>query len=188
MHIKTNLYSIDLSFAAINVLGSVNDQCYDEVYNVDSLHDIDLTKTLCVYISCASYSKKIAFISSCYSSDENCAVLDDNILTILQDDIVIQMDMASCCVIKYKKIDTFSNLWHIYQFNDAFIVHGEIEIIRLNKYLEVVWSFSGSDIFVTIDIPHEAFQMCDDRIKLYDFNGNYYEINYEGELVTSKMV
>jgi hypothetical protein len=186
MHIKTHLYSVDLSFAVSNILNSINDQIYDEVYNVDSLHDIDLTKTLCVDISCELYSKKIAFISSCYSSDVNCAVLDDNVLTIIQDDIVIQMDMVSCCVIKYRKFDTFGNLWHIYQITDGFIIHGEIEIIRINQHLEVVWSFSGADIFVTIDM-HNAFQMCDDRIKLYDFNGNYYEVNYDGDLISSKM-
>lgn len=186
MHIQTHLYSIALSFAVSNVLNSITDQFYDEVYNLDSLCDVDLTKTLRVDISCALYSKRIAFISTCYASDINCAILDNNVLTILQDDIIIQMDMVRCCVIKSKKFDTFGNWWHIYQIHDGFIVHGEIEIVRLNKHLEVIWYFSGADIFASADI-YDVFQMCNDRIKLYDFIGNYYEINYDGELIFSKM-
>ena len=46
----------------------------------------------------------------------------------------------------------------------------------------VKWSFSGGDIFVSITNKKE-FELTEDRIKLYDFNDRYYEIDFNGKLL-----
>ena len=56
------------------------------------------------------------------------------------------------------------------------------KIIRLDKNFNCVWTFSGIDIFTTLDNT-SAFVIDDDRIKLRDFQNNYYEINFDGKLI-----
>ena len=71
-----------------------------------------------------------------------------------------------------------------------FILYGEVEIYRVTPDLSIKWSFSGKDIFVRYhnNEPEPAFKMKKDRICLYDFGDNYYEINYDGILLDSKFV
>lgn len=45
------------------------------------------------------------------------------------------------------------------------------------------WSFSGRDIFVRYMGEEPAFEMKSDRICLYDFEDNYYEIDYDGNVI-----
>ena len=44
------------------------------------------------------------------------------------------------------------------------------------------WSFSGKDIFASVT-GRPAFEMTGNSIKLYDFQDNYYEIDYNGKEV-----
>ena len=48
-----------------------------------------------------------------------------------------------------------------------------------------VWSFSGRDIFVA-RTNRKSFELCDNSIKLYDFEDNYYEIGYDGNILVEK--
>ena len=45
------------------------------------------------------------------------------------------------------------------------------------------WSFSGRDIFVS-QFREKPFEICDNLIRLYDWEDNYYEIDFDGNLLT----
>ena len=44
------------------------------------------------------------------------------------------------------------------------------------------WSFSGKDIFVSMS-EKKAFDLCENSIKLHDFGGHFYEIDFSGKLI-----
>ena len=44
------------------------------------------------------------------------------------------------------------------------------------------WSFSGKDIFVSIS-NREPFTIRENLICLYDFENNYYEIDFNGKQI-----
>lgn len=58
-----------------------------------------------------------------------------------------------------------------------------MEIYRITKELSVQWQLCGKDIFETYAGGEPAFEMKSDRICLYDFEDNYYEISYDGEVI-----
>ncbi|MDE5737188.1 MAG: hypothetical protein K2H93_02355, partial [Oscillospiraceae bacterium] len=66
------------------------------------------------------------------------------------------------------------------------ILYGEYIIYRIAKDLSIKWEFSGRDIFVRYEGNAPAFIMKKDRICLYDFEDNYYEIDYNGKLILDK--
>ena len=59
-----------------------------------------------------------------------------------------------------------------------------IGILNFNYFKDIKdfhtkWKFSGRDIFVSAS-GKKSFELCEDRIKLYDFNDDYYEIDLNG--------
>lgn len=76
-----------------------------------------------------------------------------------------QFDIATC--------------FGIYEFDDDFIIHGEFQISRIDKYGQIKWTFGGRDIFVNPDGKDEI-KIVGNRIKLTDFQGNNYELTSEG--------
>jgi hypothetical protein len=84
-----------------------------------------------------------------------------------------QYDIATC--------------YGIYEFDEDFIVHGEIQISRINKNGEIKWNFSARDIFVNRDGKTE-FKIVENRIELVDWEGYKYELNAEGKLLSEKIV
>ena len=60
----------------------------------------------------------------------------------------------------------------------GYIIYGEIEITMLDFNFEKQWSFSGKDIFASIS-GKEPFKILENSICLYDFEDNYYEIDFD---------
>ena len=52
--------------------------------------------------------------------------------------------------------------------------------------LNQIWRFSGKDIFATVS-DKTAFTIENDSIKLYDFEDNFYELDFNGKLITEIM-
>lgn len=60
-----------------------------------------------------------------------------------------------------------------------------MRVIRVEANFETSWVFSGSEIFMTMD-DHAPFEMSNDRIILRDWDNNYYEVDYNGNLLVFK--
>ena len=80
-----------------------------------------------------------------------------------------QVDMATC--------------FEIASYQDDYITHGEVEIVRLNKQGEILWQFSGKDIFVSPIERTPSFTLTPKGIELVDFNYENYLIDYDGKII-----
>ena len=81
----------------------------------------------------------------------------------------IQADWATC--------------FKIYLIENDYLVHGELTISRITTAGEIVWQFSGADIFVSMDGMVDECVLNSDNIVLTDFIGNRYFLDYDGKLV-----
>ena len=52
----------------------------------------------------------------------------------------------------------------------------------LDKSFNLIWQFWGKDIFAS-SIRKETFILCENSIKLYDFDNNFYELDFDGKIV-----
>lgn len=75
--------------------------------------------------------------------------------------------------------------FEIFKYQDSYIVHGEIEISRLDKDGNIIWQESGADIFTTIS-GEQSFELTDNFIIAKDFENRVYKWNYNGEDFTDK--
>ena len=115
-------------------------------------------------------------------SDIDCAVLENEILSVLMNNVIIRINVLNGELVQRINTDLYGCGFGFYRARDGYVIYGQIEIMMLDDELKKKWSFSGDDIFVSIT-GKNPFQMFEDHISLYDFNDHYYEIDYDGILI-----
>ncbi|WP_439584824.1 hypothetical protein [Dyadobacter bucti] len=123
--------------------------------------------TSCIIVGCGG----VTGISS------NSSLLDGDQLLICCGDSVFCLSLPKLdlhWVVRADQITCFQ----IFKYNDDYIIHGELQITRLDRSGNIAWEFGGSDIFVNID--GEAFEIEPDGILLTDFGGQRYKIDFNG--------
>lgn len=117
---------------------------------------------------------------------QNSSLVDNDHLLICCCDTIFGLTLPGL-KLRWKTQCDQATCFEIYKQQDDFIIHGELQITKLNKDGQIKWEFGGSDIFVSID-NEEAFKLEDDGILLTDFAGVKYKIDFNGKLIwdTSK--
>ena len=185
MLLNNQTYEIEIAIDETYTLNSTDNKHYDYVYNPNKLGDNDFINVFSIKIKSKTKDTRIALIGGLYSNIEKSAILNENTLIVLQNEMISQIDITTGELLDSKNIETFGSNFAIYQIQTGYIIYGEIEILKLTFDFEIEWSFSARDIFATLD-GKSAFQLCDNCIKLYDFENNYYEIDFNGKLIREK--
>lgn len=183
MELKNSKCNIEISIDETFDLGNSDHSAYDLVLNVDNYTAEDYYRVLSVSADLFSERYNVAFVGSGLSWADNCAVLDDLILTVIQHHRVLRFDLEKRSVINAYDIDLYGCAFGLYSIPDGYVIHGELEVAMYDKEFHKKWGFIGRDIFVSISNKQE-FQLRDDRVCLYDFEDNYYEIDYNGKLIS----
>lgn len=126
---------------------------------------------------------KVLLVADTYNVLSEKGILLDN------DRLLIACGNEVFCIL----LPTLELLWHtqvdmatcfqIVAYQDDYITHGEVEIVRLNKQGEILWQFSGKDIFVSPIERTPAFKITPQGIDLVDFNYEEYHIDFNGKLI-----
>lgn len=173
---------IEINIDETYTVGSADNRHYDVTLNPAHYRNNSLSKTLSIHIDLFSKEFQIALIGPYHSYDSDCAVLEEDILTVLQDDMVTQIKVTDASVVRNVMLDCFGCNFAIYKVKKGYIIYGEMEITMLDFELEKLWDFSGRDIFVSI-LNREPFTIHENSISLYDFGDNYYEIDFDGKQI-----
>ena len=159
-----------------------NSDKYNFVYNPLDYEKFDYYKVLVINVDIHSRSYSIALVGDGNSYDEDCAVLEGTILTVLQGWDVIQINIENGQIVKRISFDSMGCIFGIFALNGGYLIYGETDITMLDHDLCRMWSFSGYDIFVSTT-DKTPFEIKSDRICLYDFEDNYYEIDFNGKVL-----
>lgn len=149
--------------------------CDDNEFQPTSKHGIKITKD-----GQSITSAIICETGGVSGIHDNSFVLTDNNLLICCCDTVYSFKLPGLTLIWKKEFDLATCL-SIYPFKDDFIIHGELQIKRIDMEGNVKWDFSANDIFVTKD-GSEAIKLFGDRIEVTDWNGDTYALNEDGQL------
>lgn len=182
MFLQNEICCIEINIDETYTVGSADNRHYDITLNPGHYRQSDFPKTLSIHIDLYAKEYRIALIGPFHSYDSDCAVLEGEILTILQDDMITQIKVTNASVIRNVMIDCDGCNFAIYKVNKGYIIYGEIEITMLDFDLQKQWSFSGRDIFVSIS-DRKPFTIHENSICLYDFEDNYYEIDFDGKQI-----
>ena len=114
---------------------------------------------------------------------QNSSLVDNDQFLICCCDTIFCLSLSDL-ELKWKTQADQATCFEIFKFQSDYIVHGEIEISRLDKDGNIKWQFGGSDIFVSID-NGDAFTLKADHIALKDFNNIKYKIDFDGKIILS---
>ena len=151
------------------------------VYDFKDYKNDDLYNILHIRINISNSSENLFLYCDFCSVFEYCTVLNEEKLYTIEFNTLYEIDIFSK-QIRYIDLDDLSGAMGLYKINDGLIVHGEMEIVKLDFELNEIWHFLGADIFASItDQP--AITIYDDRIELLDFENNHYVISHDGKLI-----
>ena len=97
-----------------------------------------------------------------------------------------------CCTLFCLSIPTLELLWRcqgdeatcfeVFSYKDSYIVHGEVQISRIDRDGNIKWQRSGADIFTTPE-GLDTFIINHDYILATDWEYRRYKFNFDGELL-----
>lgn len=162
---------------------------YDKVNEIEKidLDDPDFCKLIEISVNGNGTEKNALIIASYHTPIDSFVAPHKNGLFLMLNEILCVFDPETLEIIDQSEIDPFGTMFEIHQYKDDYILYGECEIYRISDDLKVKWIFGARDIFVRCDTDAPAFEMKEDRIGLYDYQENYYEINYDGKLITERI-
>lgn len=182
MRLQNDICNITISVDETYAVGSADNKPYDRVINPRPFGRGDFYKVFRVEIELFHERTDIALVGDFNSCAADCAVLDGEVLTVLQNDAAVQIQVKDGSLLRYKQLDCFGCNYGIYKVEQGYLIYGEVEIIMLDFDFNKKWTFSGRDIFVSMS-GKKAFELCGNSVKLYDFEGNFYEIDFNGRLI-----
>lgn len=183
MNLRNEKCQIEIKIDETYTVESRDNRYYDIIFNPNNYTHNDFYKVVSINVNLLNKQYSIALVGDYYSYDTDCALLDNTVLTVLQNDTITQIDVIDKKIVNRIKLDCLGCNYGIYKVPTGYIIYGEIEITMLDMDFNKNWSFSGKDIFVstTNKMP---FKLKENSICLYDFQDNYYEINFDGQLIS----
>lgn len=114
--------------------------------------------------------------------------IHDNSVIIEKDRVLICCSDSIFCLstpeldLLWKTRADQATCFEIFKHKECYIIHGELEISRLDYNGKILWRRSGADIFTTLD-GKDDFTIKDDYIFVRDFENNEYKFGFNGEIL-----
>ncbi|MCD7892377.1 MAG: hypothetical protein LUG60_01625 [Erysipelotrichaceae bacterium] len=174
MKIKNNRYDIE-----INLLDNKPKEDINCFLDPDGIIDSDYIKY--VYIKYKEHQddfyKIRCIICDAHLLGDKYFVLKDNILTLMLNFTILKFDLNLNDIILVKDVDTVACNYELYYIDNDYLIIGEFEITRLDDSFNMIWQWSGLDIFdnVVVDFNKKL-------IFITEFmNSRSYSITFDGK-------
>jgi hypothetical protein len=177
-------YSIKLiAEPAYNKETSDNLNYYDAVYGEASRYRSDSIHGITV-VSNGDILKKILIQASGGSTTihKTSFVIDPDRIAICCADKIFCLSIPDLLLLWETKADT-ATCFEVFKYKSDYIIHGELEITRLNKYGDIVWQQSGAEIFTTISGGEDDFIITDNYILATDWENRKYKFDFDGNII-----
>lgn len=112
---------------------------------------------------------------------QNSTLVDNDRLLICCCDSVFSLSLPNL-ELHWRTQADLATCFQIFLHQSDYIVHGELQITKLDKDGNKKWEFAGADIFVSID-NEEVYTIESDGILLTDFAKTKYKIDFDGNLL-----
>lgn len=147
----------------------------EERKNCTNCHGIIVTETECEFNAVVLADGGSTGIHS------NCATIHANQLLICCGDYVFCLTLPTL-ELKWKVKADLATTFEIRPINDGFIVHGELEISRIDNSGSIAWQQGGEDIFVNSD-GTDNFELTPEGIQVTDWSNKIYSFDLNGNLL-----
>lgn len=175
-------YAIRIYEAPPYTKNSTDNKTYDKTIIIE---EGEFYKCIEVEVEHDMKKRTALIILSLYARLDSFTALHKDGLFLMFDRILCIFSPETLSIVKRIELDSagMGEMFEVHPYGEDYILYGECEICRFSSDLTVQWEFFGKDIFVRYADDEPAFIMREDRICLYDFEDNYYEIDYDGNII-----
>lgn len=131
MKLKNNKFKIDIVTVSADSLNLKADDC---VYFGENAED-EFSKSRIITIDNGNTIRKIILVGDFFLYDSYCAVLTDSVLTVLQNDKLVQIDLNTCRIAKQKSVEEFGGSFELHLTPAGYLVYGESSVAVYDKDL-----------------------------------------------------
>ena len=110
---------------------------------------------------------------------ENSQIVNKDKIVICCSDQIFNLSIPNLKLNWNTKADS-ATCFEIFQINNDFIIHGELEISRLSKDGKIIWQKSGADIFTKLESKKDDFKLTDKYIFATDWGNRKYQFDFDG--------
>lgn len=159
---------------------------YDKIYEpeADKEYKSSSQHAVIVYDGEKKVSSAIIVAAAGATSvSEDSTLICNNLLLVRCSNIIVSLTIPQLELIWMTAVDLITCFsMHVYQ--NTLVTHGELTVCRIDLSGNILWEFGAGDILLRID-GDNCFNMNTNSISLQNFNGDKYEIDYDGKLLTN---
>lgn len=124
-------------------------------------------------------SVTLALLGIALPDSEPCAVLEEEVLTVILFDSIVRLDLKSGQIIRNVKCENMGGLMEIHPIPEGYILYGEGDIFRYDRSLNQIWRRGARDILAS-PAGEKAFWIENSLIHYRDWEGWHYTLDFEG--------
>jgi len=109
---------------------------------------------------------------------ENSQIIEEDRILICCSDSIFCLSVPELDLVWKTQADQAA-CFEIFKYKDSYIVHGELEISRLDSSGQIMWQQSGGDIFTTPEGEND-FKITEEYIKATDWENRSYKFDFDG--------
>ena len=159
-------------------------ELFDIVYNPGETDTGDYYSARLIRIESKGGNRRcIALVDRVTPGYEPCAVLEEDILTVIQYDAIVRIDLNTGAMVQWVECGSMGGLFEFHAVPDGYIIWGEGEVYRYDPALNRVWWRSGRDILVS-PTGAKSFWIEGDRIHYRDWEGWHYVVDMDGNAIS----
>lgn len=111
---------------------------------------------------------------------ENSQIMEDDRILVCCSDSIFCLSIPELDLVWKTQADQ-ATCFEIFKCKESYIVHGELEISRLDSDGQLMWQNSGADIFTTLDGTND-FEITEQYIRATDWENRTYKFDFDGNL------
>jgi len=185
-HFTTDKYRIDIYADQTFKEGSAdNFNQYDFVYFDKSEYHFPSVFGIKIYQEDKLLrSAIIGSIGGGTTIHDTSTIIENDRLLVCCSDTIFCLSIPDLTLLWRTQADQ-ATCFEIYKYQDSYIIHGELEISRLDKDGKILWQQSGEDIFTTLE-SKDSFEITDKYILATEWRNRKYKFDYDGTDLSDK--
>lgn len=126
-------------------------------------------------------SAAIGSIGGGTTAHKTSIIVEDDKILICCSDSIFCLSIPDLGLIWKTQADS-ATCFEIFKVHDNYIIHGEMEITKLDMDGKIVWQNGGADIFTTLD-GKDNFEITDKFILATDWENRKYKFDFDGNII-----
>lgn len=180
---KTEKYQIEI-YNDLNYNMESNDNVnhYDEVYLDKSEYRFNSILGIKVYENNQIIKNAVIGANSGGTGlHETSTIIEADRILVCCSDFIFCLSLPELSLLWKTKADD-ATCFEIYKHQNSYIIHGELQISRLDYNGKILWQQSGADIFTTLQGEND-FSITDKYILATDFENRKYKFDFNGQIM-----